>query len=193
MMLCISVDFPLPVVPAINRCGHFVRSSTYRLPSLSTPRLRGINILGSGSPNVSRQSTWVRCALGTLTPITASPGNLRTKTSSTASVRAKSCAQLVICDTLDADFGANRYVVIRGPVVMGSTKLTSRPSCASFTVIAAIILNCSSFGISPLISFETCSFLYSHTQLRGMGSHALPQRFLATCDDFLGLGTLREE
>jgi len=117
--------FPVPVAPAINRCGIVTRSEIIGLPTISLPNP---NVSGDfACPKIceaatSLKTTTSRLAFGTSIPITALPGIgaiIRILIARSASAR--SSDKLTTLLILMPGAGSNSKRVITGP---GSTVTT---------------------------------------------------------------------
>ena len=125
---------PVPVRPAINRCGSVDRSTVNGFPETSLPRKMGIRILltrPSTSSITSRSRTICRVSLGTSIPTVFLPGMGATiRTLGTRSAIARSSASPVILESRRPASSCTSYWAITGPVSI-STTLTLKPKSAN--------------------------------------------------------------
>ena len=123
MITLIATDLPLPVAPAIRRCGILVRSAILISPVTLRPSGTsiGLSLLGAFS-TISRKPTVAICWFGTSIPINDFPGiGASIRISLAASASAKSSAKWVIRLTFTPTAGRNSYLVTEGPKLTFST------------------------------------------------------------------------
>ncbi len=154
MIVLIQTDFPLPVEPAIKRCGIFVKSATTARPVMSFPRATGTPrraFLNSSESRTSPSGTSVACAFGTSMPTADFPGiGASMRICVAASAIAISFCKLRIRLTFTPIAGSTSYCVTVGPTVTFVTR-TSTPklrkvvsrSVAFFSVAAPALADAS--------------------------------------------------
>ena len=126
---------PVPVAPAIKRCGIFSSSATIGLPTISFPRHRGnsdFDLLNALEATISLNLTISRIALGISIPTTAFPGIGATiRILIARSAKARSSVRLTILFILTPDAGSYSNVVTTGPGVTAAT-LPLTPKSSNF-------------------------------------------------------------
>ena len=119
-------DLPVPVRPAINKCGKLARSTVRDFPETSLPRNRGIFcflICGPLSSITSRIRTICRCSFGTSMPTLFLPGIGATmRTLGTRRAIAKSSARPVILLNRRPASSSISYCAMTGPVSISTTR-----------------------------------------------------------------------
>ena len=143
MMALRQTDLPVPVRPAIKRCGSEARSATIGAPTASDPRNKGIFIFlicFSHCSMTPRKRTIWRVSLGTSTPTLFLPGIGATiRTLGTRIAMAKSSAKATIFCRRKPGSRSISYWEMTGPVSI-STTLTTKPNCLQvFSKISALI------------------------------------------------------
>ena len=110
---------PLPVEPAMSRCGIAARSETTGLPVVSLPRARGSRLLAStnsAETRISRRYTVAVSGFGTSTATVPRPGiGPMMRTAATFMARARSSERFTTWLTLTPAAGSNSYEVMTGP------------------------------------------------------------------------------
>ena len=121
-----QTDLPVPVRPAISRCGISARSKTSGWPLTSLPRNSGMrhSLDRSATPAITSPSrTTLRWSLGTSMPTVVLPGIGATmRTLGTASAIARSSARLMIRETRRPASSSISNWVITGPVSIWTTR-----------------------------------------------------------------------
>ena len=134
--------FPVPVRPAIRRCGRVVRSTVDARPETSFPKKIGIFILRQlllSSSITSRRRTMPRCVLGTSIPTVFFPGIGATiRTLGTLKAMAKSSARPVIFESLSPASSSTSYCAMTGPVSISTTRTLNPKSANVFSKIFAL-------------------------------------------------------
>ena len=131
-----ATDFPLPVEPAISRCGILDKSATTKLPETSRPSGTANGLVGCAgwASTISRNDTVEICLFGTSIPINDLPGmGASIRRSFAASANAKSSAKLTTLLTLTPTAGCNSYFVTDGPKLTFFTS-TWTPKLANVVV-----------------------------------------------------------
>ncbi|MPN06210.1 hypothetical protein SDC9_153466 [bioreactor metagenome] len=133
-MALIHTDLPLPVEPAISRCGILVRSATCTLPAMSLPSgmtMGLLLVLNSAALKMLYISTALACLLGTSMPTAALPGiGASMRTPAAARFSAISSARPVMRLIFTPAAGCNSYRVTAGPRLI-SINLVCTPKLAS--------------------------------------------------------------
>ena len=110
---------PLPVEPAMSRCGIAARSETTGLPVVSLPRARGSRLLAStnsAETRISRRYTVAVSGFGTSTATVPRPGiGPMMRTAAAFMARARSSERFTTWLTLTPAAGSNSYEVMTGP------------------------------------------------------------------------------
>ena len=126
-----QTDLPVPVRPAISKCGMLAMSTTMGLPATSLPRKIGIfieRLFDCVSSITSRRRTICRVVFGTSMPTEFLPGIGATiRTLGTRSAIARSSARLVILASRRPASSSISYCEITGPVSI-STTFTLNPN-----------------------------------------------------------------
>ena len=126
MIAFMQTDLPVPVAPAMSRCGISARSWTSGRPSLSLPRNSGILLLAiffAEARITSLRRTTARCSLGISTPTVFLPGIGATmRTLGARRFRATSSARAVTLCRRRPVSRANSNCVTTGPVLMPTTR-----------------------------------------------------------------------
>src|SRR5215467_10279847 len=127
--------FPLPVEPAMRRCGMAARSETTGLPVVSLPRARGRRPLAStnsGETRISRRYTVVVSGFGTSTATVPRPGmGPMIRTAAAFMARARSSERFTTWLTFTPAAGSNSYEVMTGPG-LACTMCPPTPKSSSF-------------------------------------------------------------
>ncbi len=110
-MVLRPTDLPLPVEPAMSRCGIAARSATTGLPVVSLPRASGslpLVVTNSGLTRISRRYTVAVSGFGTSTATVPRPGiGPMMRTAATFMARARSSARFTTWLTLTPAAGSN--------------------------------------------------------------------------------------
>ena len=152
MMPLIATDFPLPVDPAINKCGIFDRSAVWTIPEISRPKGTSNSLSGwlGCASTISLKDTVLIALLGTSIPISDLPGiGASIRTSLAASAKAMSSVKLTILLTFTPTAGWTSNFVTDGPK-LALTTLASTPKLLK--VCSKTPMFFSIFSYSPLWS-----------------------------------------
>ena len=127
-------DLPLPVAPAISRCGASARSRMTGCPLMSLPSAIGIVALlfsHIGCSSSSRNVTGAEIAFGTSIPTVSRPGmGVRMRRLSAFKAMAMLFCRLLIFSTRTPGAGLISNSVTRGPLVV-SPRVPSMPKLSS--------------------------------------------------------------
>ena len=127
MMALRQTLLPVPVLPAINRCGILAKSTTMGVPETSFPRKTGMFIFAlwvSDSSITSRKRTTCRVSLGTSIPTVFFPGIGATiRTLGTRNAMARSSESPVILLRRKPASSLISYCEITGPISICSTAI----------------------------------------------------------------------
>ena len=119
--------FPVPVRPAMSKCGRLAKSTDNGLPETSFPRNNGIFIFrtcAAPSSITSRMRTTWRFSLGTSIPTVFLPGIGATiRTLGTRKAIARSSASPVIFESRKPASSSISYWAITGPVSISTTRI----------------------------------------------------------------------
>ena len=145
-------DLPMPVAPAISKCGIFLISIIMGSPATLRPRhvvMRLLLFLNSSVEMSERRYTVSGCLLGTSIPTAALPGiGASMRTPPVARLRAISSTRFAIERTRMPASGKSSYRVIVGPRDTPTMRVFTLKLARTFTSFAA--LSCSS---SRMLSF----------------------------------------
>ena len=147
MMVLMVTDLPVPVAPAISRCGILARSATTGLPSRSRPSAIGsaARPRPQSADSISSRRVTIRAiGLGTSTPTAPLPGIGATRMDGARMDIARSSASATMRPAFTPGAGTTSNWVTTGPVVrpaiwpstlnvlsVSSSDCPNRSSCAS--------------------------------------------------------------
>ena len=146
-------DFPLPVAPAIKRCGIDLRSATIAFPEISLPSENVILLsafLNSGDEIISRSPTMFISSFSISMPTAAFPGiGASILMLFALKLSAISSPSLTMLLTLTPALGSTSYFITAGPCVTFVTfadtlklfRVSSRSIAFSFNSLVPIPLD----------------------------------------------------
>ena len=168
MRLLIATDLPVPVAPAMSRCGILARSATIGLPSMSRPSTSGSmprEPSHSGDSSSSRSVTMRALGFGTSTPTAPLPGIGATRIDGARIAMARSSASATMRWAFTPGAGTTSNCVTTGPVVrpamvpstlkvrsVSSSKAPRRSSCVSLRSVS-----CGAAGVRSSIGGSSSS------------------------------------
>src|SRR5579883_205929 len=118
MKALIATDLPVPVEPAMSRCGMVARSATAMRPLMSLPRPRvslDLEPMNSAASMFSRSQMISRSRLGTWMPTVDLPAMRSTRMLSALRARQRSSVRFVMRLYFTPASGLNSKVVTTGP------------------------------------------------------------------------------
>ena len=165
MIALIPTDFPVPVAPAMSRCGILARSAMTGRPSRSRPSVTGSSRSSPdqrSSSRSSRRSTTRDLGFGTSTPTMSRPGIRATRIERALILRARSSARLTSRFILTPGRRRTPYWVTTGPVVRPATSPSTLNSASVSSSRSCSALSSPSPASIPLVRGASSSST-SHT------------------------------